>query len=468
MAGLRMMMKRRIGLILVLLSGGISVLWGCSLGWSIQGGPMDFQAVYYGARTLIAHQNPYIESDVEHVFEPDGRDHSKLTPKQHHLITLFVNTPATLLLVSPFAVLPLAAGQVLWMIFTAGSLILAAYLMWQLAAERAPILSACLIGFLLLNCQVVFGAGNTAAIVVGLTVVAVWCFLKNRYVPMGVVCMAIGLAMKPHDAGLVWLFFLLAGTVYRKRALQTALLTAVLIVPAILWINHVAPSWIHDWQTNMATISAPGALNDPRPGNVTSKISAGNVISLQAVFSVFNGDPRFYNLASYLVCGLFLVVWAIKTMRTRISDERAWLALAVIVPLTVLVTYHRVYDAKLLLLTVPACALLWSEGGPIAWAAAGLNGLAVFLNADVPLAILGIMTENLHLSTATLPGQILTVVLARPNQEILLATSIFYLWVYARRCADVGASETLDGATPKIDEGSLLKHGALHTASISA
>jgi hypothetical protein len=459
-----MTLKRRIGLILVLLSGGISVLWGCSLGWSIQGGPMDFQAVYYGARTLIAHQNPYIESDVEHVFQSDGRDHSKLTPKQHHLITLFVNTPATLLLVSPFALLPLQEGQVLWMLFTAGSLILAAYLMWNLSAEHAPILSACLIGFLLLNCQVVFGAGNTAAIVVGLTIVAVWCFLKNRYVPAGVICMAVGLAIKPHDAGLVWLFFLLAGTVYRKRALQTAIMTAVLIVPALIWIQHVAPSWMHDWQTNMATISAPGALNDPRPATVTSKISAGNVISLQAVFSVFSGDPRFYNLASYLVCGLFLIVWAYKTLRSRTSDQRAWLALAVVVPLTVLVTYHRVYDTKLLLLTVPACAMLWGEGGAIGRTAAALNGLAVVLNADVPLAILGILTQNLHLSTATLSGQILTIVLTRPSQEILLATSIFYLWVYVRRCADVGASETIEGATKKTDEIGLLKSGSLHTA----
>jgi len=30
-----------------------------------------------------------------------------------------------------------------------------------------------------------------------------------------------------------------------------------------------------------------------------------------------------------------------------------------------LVTYHRPFDAKLLLLAVPACAMLWAEGGRI-------------------------------------------------------------------------------------------------------
>jgi hypothetical protein len=429
--------KRRLGLFLVLISGGLSVLWGCSLGWSIQGGPLDFQAVYYGARTLIHHQNPYNVSDLETVFQSDGRDHSSLTPKQHHLITLFVNTPATLFFVAPFALLPLVAGQALWMCFTAGSLILAAYLMWTVGAEHAPVLTGCLIGFLLLNCQVVFAAGNTAAIVVGLCVVAIWCFVKERFIPAGVVCMAISLAIKPHDAGLVWLFLLLAGGTFRKRALQTAILAALLMVPAVLWVSHVVPNWMHDWQSNMATISAPGALNDPRPA-IVKGVSAGNIISLQAVFSIFNGDPRFYNLASYLVCGAVLIVWAFLTFRSRTSSQRIWFALAVGVPFTILVTYHRVYDAKLLLLTVPACAMLCEEGGAIGTIAVALSSMGIFLNADIPLAVLGAITEKLQLSTATLTGKILTVLVARPNQEVLLAMGIFYLWVYLRKTVDAG------------------------------
>ena len=103
---------------------------------------------------------------------------------------------------------------------------------------------------------------------------------------------------------------------------------------------------MHDWQSNMATISAPGALNDPRPA-IVKGVSAGNVISLQAVFSIFNGDPRFYNLASYLVCGAVLIVWAFLTFRSRTSSQRIWFALAVGVPFTILVTYHRVYDCLL-------------------------------------------------------------------------------------------------------------------------
>ena len=98
--------------------------------------------------------------------------------------------------------------------------------------------------------------GNTAGLVVGLSVIAAWCFLRERFVFAGILSMAVSLAMKPHDAGLIWLYFFLAGGVLRKRALQTLAVTAVLAVPAILWISHVAPHWPSELHANLATITA--------------------------------------------------------------------------------------------------------------------------------------------------------------------------------------------------------------------
>ena len=241
------------------------------------------------------------------MFSAEGANSVAVTPKQRYDVTLFVNTPATLVLVAPFAMLPVAVGQVLWMLLVTGSLILAAYLVWDLAADYAPILAGCMVGFLLLNCQVIIGAGNSAAIVNEFARSRFGVFSRIDMCPRGIVCMAISLAMKPHDAGVVWLFFLLAGGLYRKRAIQTAVVTAALILAALVWISLVVPHWMHDWQRNMAAISAPGGLNDPRP-EMVKKIAAGNVISLQAVFSVFNSEPRFYNMASYLVCGVLLAI----------------------------------------------------------------------------------------------------------------------------------------------------------------
>jgi hypothetical protein len=350
-----------------------------------------------------------------------------------------------LLLIAPLAALPLGPSQVLWTIMTAGCLTLAAFLVWDFGAHIAPVLSGCLVGFSVANCQILFGGGNSAGIVVSLCVVAAWCFIMNRFPVGGISCMALSLAIKPHDAGLVWLYFLLAGGVYRKRALQTAALAALLTLPAILWVSHSAPDWIQHWQSNLASTAAPGGLNDFRPASQPD-VRTGNIISLQAVFSIFRDNPQFYNSASYLVCGIPLLLWAVTTMRSRTSPDHAWLALAAIVPFTILVTYHRGYDAKLLLLTIPACVILWSKGGPLGWIALLLNAAGIVLNADVPLVMLGALIGRMHLSTTTLSGQILTVVLARPNQEILLAMGAFYLWVYMRRPLVTGASSTTENA----------------------
>jgi hypothetical protein len=251
-------------------------------------------------------------------------------------------------------------------------------------------------------------------------------------VTAGVLCLALSLAIKPHDAGFVWLYFLLAGGVYRKRALQTLFITAVLGLAAFLWVSHVAPHWMQDWQTNLATISAPGGINEPGPASLTGR-SAFMVIDLQAAISIFRDDPRIYNPASYIVCGALLLAWAVRTLRSSFSAARAWIALAGIVPLTMLITYHRPWDAKLLMLTIPACALLWAEGGRIARIALLVNSLALLLTADITLAILSDVANKLHVDTASIFGQMLTVVLIRSTSLSLLAMSIFYLWVYLRR-----------------------------------
>jgi hypothetical protein len=244
--------------------------------------------------------------------------------------------------------------------------------------------------------------------------------------------MALSLAIKPHDAGLVWLYFLLAGGLLRKRALQTFLVALVLGVSAFVWVSSVAPHWMQDWQSNLSTIAAPGGINEPGPASLTGR-SPFMVIDLQAALSVLKDDPRFYNSVGYLVCGALLLAWLVRTLRSSYSAAKAWIALAAIVPLTMLITYHRPWDAKLLLLTVPACAMLWARGGRIAKIALLVNTLGMVLTADISLALLNMAFNALQINSASIFGKVLTVVLIRPASLILLAMSVFYLWVYLRR-----------------------------------
>jgi hypothetical protein len=178
--------------------------------------------------------------------------------------------------------------------------------------------------------------------------------------------------------------------------------------------------------------SAHGGYSDPGPTAVNGR-RPGTIIDLQSAIAIFRDDPRIYNSVSYLVCGALLLVWAVRTLKVRFSRTHALLALAAVVPLTLLVTYHRPYDAKLLLLAVPACAILWAGGGLIRWLALLVTSAAIVFTADIPLTIFWILTKNLHISTAGLSGQIVRVVVMRPTQLALLAMGIFYLWIYLRR-----------------------------------
>jgi hypothetical protein len=400
---------------------------------------LDFKGIFYDTRCLLLHADPYKDGEPLRVYLAEGGKLPQFSVEPREVLRLDVYPPTTSLFVAPFAMLPWGLACRLWMMLTAVAFILAAFLIWDIGSNYAPVISGCLICFAVANTQAFFAFGNPAGIVVSLCMVAVWCFLEERYVWAGVLCLAVSLAMKPHDAGFMWLYFLLAGGVYRKRALQTFLVTAVLGLAAILWVTPIAPHWMQELHSNLLVTSAPGGTNDPGHDNSNSR-GPGIIIELQSVVAVFRDDPRIYNPVSYLVCGALLLVWAARTLRARFSQRRAWLALATVVPLALLAAYHRPHDAKLLLLAVPACAMLWAEGGPLRWVALAVTTAGIVSTGGIPLIILVILTKNLQISTAGLSGQILMAVLTRPVPLILLAMGIFYLWIYMRRAPTTDAA----------------------------
>jgi hypothetical protein len=424
---------RWIALTWMLLCCGLSALWGFSLVHAPADLMIDFKGVFYDARCLFQHVDPYKPGEPLRVYLADGGPEPESAdwgPRQ--ALALDVYLPTTSIFIAPFALLSWGTAHVLWTILATGSLILAAFLMWDLGANYAPVISGVLVCFVLANTEIFFPCGNTAGIVVSLCIVAVWCFLRERFVWAGILCLAVSLAIKPHDAGLVWLYFLLAGGVHRKRALQTLLIAAVLGLAAIAWVTPIAPHWIQEMRSNILADGLPGGVNNPGLANATNR-GPGIIIDLQSTVSIFRDDPHIYNPVSYLVCGALLLVWAIRALRSRFSQTSAWFAMAAVVPLSMLVTYHRPYDAKLLLVAIPACALLWAGGGLTRWLALLVTSAGFVFTGDMSLTILDFHTKNLHISTAGLSGKLLTVVLTRPTQLALLAMGIFYLWIYLRR-----------------------------------
>lgn len=408
----------------------------------------DFGEIYFGSRVALQRQDPYDPNSVwNYELKQLAAEGQKLpaSPAEAEMARIVLaidrNLPTTLFLLIPLAILPWAIAQYIWMFLLSGLLALAAFLIWDLGAAAAPDVWLLFGGFLLLNCQGLLVDGNAAGITVGFCVIAAWCFLRQRHELLGALLLAIALAVKPHDAGLIWLYFLIAGGILRKRALQVLAIIAALSLCAAIWMAFASPQWFQHLHANLAATATSGALNNPALSATTNN-GAGQIIDLQADLSILWNNPLFYNLTTYFLVGALILVWALATLTRRVTLQGAQLALASISALSMLPVYHRSNDAKLLLLAIPACAVLWTSKGATRWIALALTSAAIFFTADIPLAILGEIAGSLAIAPSTLSGKLAAVLLRRPTPIVLLATGCFYLWIYLRHAPAASPSTT--------------------------
>lgn len=388
----------------------------------------DFIAEYYSSRTLLHHEDPYNEAAVLRRYQVEGGDRPLNDAQERAIATRFVYPPSAFVVMVPFALLPWGPAHLLWMFASCGTLIFASLLAWDLAADFAPVAAGALIGFLLANSEVVVVLGNPSSLAIGLCVIAVWCFLRNRFALMGAICMALSLAVKPQDAGLVWLYFLLASPIFRKHAWRALGVLLACSVAMVAWVSVVAPHWFQEMQANLAAFSVRGGLNDPGP----SSNLAHDLVDLQVVMSRFWDNPHFYNLASLLIFVPLLIVWIMATIRARGTENEALLALASIATLTLLPVHHHLYDTKLLLLMTPAVCMLWAKGGVMGRTALGIGMLAYFVAGDLSNTLMLRGVFALPLGSNGSGGWLKSALMVFPVPLVLLGTGAFFLATYRR------------------------------------
>ena len=388
-------------------------------------GMSDFKQFYYASRCLIEHHDPYQQSQIWAVYTAhvNSVPTDPKTLKWLHEILLCPNMPTTLVLMAPLALLPWKAAATAWLALIMAGFFAAGCLVWRESSFEAPKLAGAFVFLIFVNSVDGLSIANTAALVVGLCVIAAWCFVSERLIWAGVLCLAVSLAIKPHDAGIVWLYFLLAGARMRKRALLALAVTALIALPAVLWVSNGVPHWTQELSANLHAITARGGQDDPGP-NSTGAFGLMMMVNLQVVFSRIKDDPAFYNSAAYLLCAAPLILWAVKTLRMRFAPRLAWYALAAGIPFAMLAVYHRCYDCRLLLVAVPACIDLWQSRSPSRWWALAAMLAGVIGTGD--LLWIGVFQMTGY-SRASLAAAVYAPPLA------MAAVGVTFLWIYLRQ-----------------------------------
>jgi hypothetical protein len=424
-------MRRLAGLSLVLLGAFVFVSWGFLLDQRSPNGSCDFEWVYYPSRILVMHQDPYARNINFLQLQNGGylNPNTLTPPSELSLATVY--PPTTLLLVAPLALLPWHYANLIWLSLLAASIIIAAVLVWSAAAEYAPVLTGFLICFTLVNSVTLLLEANTAGLAVGLSVIAMTLIGQQRFEIIAVLCLAMSICLKPHDGAFIWLFLLIAGPVFRTRAFQTVLVVVLLAFPATLWVSSVSPNWFHELAANVALYSSPGAVNDPGPTSPTDLITT-SAVNLQTVFAVFANKPAFYNLASYITCAPLFVVLFLAATRQEGSSRHRWLGIAAIAAVAMLPVYHRHNDAKMLLLAIPACAMLWASNRVLGSISTAITFGALAMTGDIPRAVLQNLEQNHTFTTTTLAAKMQMVAFARPAPLALLAMAVFFVFLFAR------------------------------------
>jgi hypothetical protein len=390
---------------------------------------LDFRIAYSTASCLIEHRDPYNQAELLRMYQRNGGTLPQGGMETLRSEGLYIYLPTIFAATVPLLVFPMSVAYVLWTAFAALGFLVAAAMMWDVGKEYAPLLTGALLCCYLANSGSLISTGNAASLALSLGIIGAWCILRARWVVAGILCMALSLAIKPHDSAFLWLVLFLFGGTIRKRALQSLAVMVCVSLPFVVWVWRIAPDWLQEMRAHIAILSAHGAVSDPGPATVLNRGTLA-LTNLQAVFSLAWDRPQFYNAASYAVCFAMIAVLVGKTLRRCPSEKSRWIAMASTSALTLLPVYHRQYDAKLLILAIPACALLWSQKGRTGRIAVIVTSLGLLVTSDLPWAFYLAGTSNLQLSGVGARIYFLSLAVTVPLTVTLVAA--WYLVAYAR------------------------------------
>jgi hypothetical protein len=301
-------------------------------------------------------------------------------------VLLPVYPPSTFLLIAPITFLDYPNAQVLWyysgaVLFCVAAGLLAFFVSRDMQWVYFLLATAMLVSA---NTDFLLGPGQPSTFAISFTVMAVWAFYRTDQKWLGVVLLALGLAMKPHMAIAVFLFLLLRRG-FRREALAGGAIALALLGAGILRLQLSLHSavWLANFRHAVSVGIAPGGTNEPSPANP----AAIHIINLQTIVSIWVSSPRIYGAISLLIAMAIATLWLWSYRRVAQTPRDELFAMAGLLCLSLLPVYHRDYDSRLLILTIP----------PIVWLLRHhLRIGVVMLIASMPLLFCQTTMHTLH------------------------------------------------------------------------
>jgi hypothetical protein len=208
---------------------------------------------------------------------------------------------------------------------------------------------------ILLASEVLLELGNPGLFSISLVAIGCYLFIRSRLLVLGAILLMLSLAVKPQMGVLVVMFLIMARIHWRHAIVAAAGALTILLSAGLILSHHPRSA---NWNSALsATISGtlkPGGVNDFRPASQ----EAIEFINLQTVTSVFSTDARKFNALTYAIFLALLAAWIMVFLRTNTSQEMHLISLGALSVLTLTPMYHRFYDVRLLLISIPAVTII--------------------------------------------------------------------------------------------------------------
>ena len=198
---------------------------------------VDFRVLYYPARCLLHHGDPYNANQLLRMTIADSGNEPDSETKAREVMR-YIYFPNTFTLTLPFALLPWGPAHLLWMALIVCSLLFASFLIWNLASEYAPAIVGCIwaLSYYWPRRKKWNWSENGSLLIVVSVFVAPYAWLYDQVLVLPAIVHG---AYKTKSRGALIVLALLT-------ALVEVALMAIILKPAALyiWTLWSAPAWL--------------------------------------------------------------------------------------------------------------------------------------------------------------------------------------------------------------------------------